>query len=111
MKNNLRILAAATAMTAAALPAQAGYTIYKDDALPSVLFVEFDDDGAPSDAVIQAPAPQPISAAPMTLDAPMVDIEAEPTGGETTDANVEATIENAADQITEDELFDGVELR
>lgn len=64
MKNELRMLAAATALTAVTLPAQAGYTIYKDDALPSVLFVEFDGPDIPADAVI--PAPQ-VSAAPLTI--------------------------------------------
>ncbi len=64
MKNTLRMLAAATAMTAVTLPAQAGYTIYEDAALPSVLFVEFDGPDQPSDAVIPAPV---LSSAPVTI--------------------------------------------
>lgn len=44
MKNRLTALAAATAICAiAAAPAFAGYTIYEDTGMPSVLFIEFDE--------------------------------------------------------------------
>ena len=57
MKNRLSALAAATALCAVtAAPATAGYTIYVDAALPSVLFVEFDaPPGGGEPAVISTP--------------------------------------------------------
>lgn len=55
MKNSVRVLAAATALSVIAVPALAGYTIYEDDALPSVLFVEFDGPANPEATVISAP--------------------------------------------------------
>ena len=63
MKNSLSTLAAVAVLwSSTAMPAAAGYTIYEDKALPSVLFVEFD--GAPpSDTdVIRAPSYAPTGA-------------------------------------------------
>ncbi|MCR9123626.1 MAG: hypothetical protein NXH91_15280 [Phyllobacteriaceae bacterium] len=74
MKNRLSALAAGTALCAImAAPATAGYTIYEDSALPSVLFFEFDDVPGEEPVVISAPsgtAPPLVLNAPMTEEAP-----------------------------------------
>lgn len=74
MKNRLSALAAGTALCAImAAPATAGYTIYEDSALPSVLFFEFDDTPGEDPAVISAPsgtAPPIVLNAPVTEEAP-----------------------------------------
>lgn len=74
MKNRLSALAAGTALCAImAAPATAGYTIYEDSALPSVLFFEFDDVPGEDPVVISAPsgtAPPLVLNAPMTEEAP-----------------------------------------
>ncbi|WP_306025322.1 hypothetical protein [Oceaniradius stylonematis] len=74
MKNRLSALAAGTALCAImAAPAGAGYTIYEDSAMPSVLFFEFDDMPGDDPTVISAPsgtAPPVVLNAPMTEEAP-----------------------------------------
>ncbi len=55
MMTRLALIFAATALTCA--PALAGYTIFEDEALPSVLFVEFDN----ATPVSTGPAPRPLS--------------------------------------------------
>ncbi|MBO6639466.1 MAG: hypothetical protein JJ920_11185 [Roseitalea sp.] len=74
MKNRLSALAAGTALCAImAAPATAGYTIYEDSALPSVLFFEFDDTPGDDAAAVSTPfgTPPPVVLnAPMTEDAP-----------------------------------------
>ena len=56
MKNRLSALAAGTAICAlVAAPATAGYTIYEDTEMPSVLFIEFDEPDGGEPTVISAP--------------------------------------------------------
>ena len=65
MKNRLSMLAAGTFLSAAAaMPAMAGYTIYEDKALPSVLFVEFDDSVRNDASVVPAPGGAVTSTSP-----------------------------------------------
>jgi hypothetical protein len=72
MKNRLSALAAGTALCAImAAPATAGYTIYEDSALPSVLFFEFDEVPGEEPAVISAPSD---TAPPIVLNAPVTEV-------------------------------------
>jgi len=72
MKNRLSALAAGTALCAImAAPATAGYTIYEDSALPSVLFFEFDD--VPGDDTAATSAPSG-TALPVIINAPVTEV-------------------------------------
>lgn len=123
MKNRLSALAAATALCAImTAPAAAGYSIYVDSALPSVLFVEFDPppEGA-EPAVISAPN----DAADVVVIGPgagMVDAPDPSDSGsdngtsaeESTDndeIDLEPTPQNLIEDAMRDEIFRDIELR
>ncbi|WP_306119638.1 MULTISPECIES: hypothetical protein [unclassified Roseitalea] len=128
MKNSLAILAAASlpAIVATA-PSHAGYTIYQDSAMPSVLFVEFDGPAVTSAEVIPAPS-VPVST-PRVIDGtsqdPFVnDQGAAPAPGPSAmDEDSFARMEDEgpiregpppgmpAEGAVPDDLLDGVELR
>ena len=127
MKNRLTALAAGTALCAfMAAPATAGYTIYTDSALPSVLFVEFD---APPEGeepvVINAPeAPPPVvitgpgadsglSGPPTISDQDDMDSAMAEDEEETTSEPMDLapTPQNLVEDAAREEIFRDIELR
>lgn len=80
MKNRLSALAAGTAICAIlAAPAIAGYTIYEDSEMPSVLFFEFDEPEGDDPMVISAPGG---SSAPVVLGGTAADPNTDPSQGQ-----------------------------
>ena len=129
MKNRLSVLAAGTALCAImAAPATAGYTIYVDNALPSVLFVEFDAPpeseeptvisapGEPADVVVIGPGSgEGLGGAP---EASTDDEQAEDGGEDDNDNDVafddldlEPTLENLVEDQVREDVFQDIELR
>ena len=131
MKNRLSALAAGTAICALlAAPAIAGYTIYEDTEMPSVLFIEFDKPEGGEPEVISAPRS---AAAPSIIEGGDTsgqsggggsafaddddggDDEDEPTFEDQMDDAM--TIDNdrirdvVVDEVIRNELLDDIELR
>lgn len=126
MKNRLSALLAAAALCAAtAVPATAGYTVYVDAALPSVLFVEFDappageepavisTPGGPADVVVIGPGAgarsQGAPAASQERSADNGAAAEEGTASE--DIDLAPTPQNLIENEARNQIFQDIELR
>lgn len=131
MKNRLTALAAGTALCAfMAAPATAGYTVYVDSALPSVLFIEFDAPpegetveqetaaaAAPAPVVITGPgADFGLSGAPDMDDPGMDDLGMDESANEDEETvsgeiDLAPTPQNLVEDAAREEIFGDIELR
>ncbi|MEQ8400596.1 MAG: hypothetical protein RIB53_18770 [Roseitalea porphyridii] len=124
MKNRLCALVAGTVLCAfAAAPATAGYTVYVDSALPSVLFVEFDappEGEMPEETAAAAPAPVVItgpgadfglSGPPAISDQGMEEGRQEEEETRSGELDLAPTPQNLVEDAVREEIFRDIELR